>query len=82
MILDEERQYFESQRGDLLSRCRNQFVLIKGSKLIGVYPDAQTAYAEGLQRLGLAPFLVRQVLEDEPIAVAPALSVVPLHAGL
>lgn len=82
MILDDERQYFESQRGDLLARCRNQFVLIKGSKLIGVYPDAQSAYADGLQHFGLAPFLVRQVLEEEPIAVAPALSVVPLHARL
>ena len=63
MILDEERTHFESHKAELLAMARNQFVLIKGSELAGVFQDAETAYAEGLRRFGLDGFLVRQVLE-------------------
>lgn len=82
MILDEERRYYESQKSELLAACKNQYVLIKGSSLIGTFGDAESAYAEGLGRFGLQPFLVRQVLEEEPLGVAPILSLVPVDAGL
>ncbi len=82
MVLDEERRYYESRKAELLRTYKNQYVLIKGSALAGVFGDAESAYAEGLARFGLQPFLVRQVLEEEPLGVAPILSLVPDDAGL
>lgn len=82
MALEIEREHYEKIRGELLQRHRNFFVLIKGRELIGVFPDAETAYREGINRFGLESFLVKQVLESEPTAVAPAFSVTVPRARL
>ncbi len=82
MALERERKYFESHRDELLKNYRNLFVLIKGEEVIGAFPDAESAYQEGVHRFGLEPFLVRQVLETEPIAVSPILSVVAPRARI
>src|SRR3990172_115536 len=74
MILDEERGYFEAHKAEFLAGHRGQYVLIKRSELLGIFPDAASAYADGLKRFGLQPFLVRQILEEEPLRVAPILS--------
>lgn len=79
MILDEERRFFEQNKPELLLKYRNQY--IKGSELIGAYPSAEAAYADGLQRFGIESFLVRQVLDEEILTVAPILSITR-HAGL
>ena len=75
MLLEKERGYFESHRDDLLKTHEDAFVLVKGEELIGVYRDAETAYADGLARFGIEPFLVRQVLRDEPVVFVPMLSI-------
>ncbi|MDE3095307.1 MAG: hypothetical protein KGK07_04805 [Chloroflexota bacterium] len=82
MVLEEERTYFETHKSELLARYRNQYVLIKGSNLIGAYPSAEAAYVAGLEKLGVQPFLVRQVLDHEPVGVVPMLSVTPSNARL
>ena len=82
MVLDEERTYFETHRSELLVRYRDQYVLIKGSNLIGVYSSAEAAYVAGLEKLGVQPFLVRQVLDHEPVGVVPMMSMTPSNAGL
>jgi hypothetical protein len=80
--LELERQYFESHKADLLERYRNQYVLIKGSELVGAFPDAETAYTTGLDRFGLVEFLVKQVLDEEPVVILPMLPTMSRHAGL
>ncbi len=81
-LLDEERNYFEANKAKWLTRHKNQYVLVKGSELAGVFGDGQSAYAAGLERFGLQPFLVKQVLAEEPVVYLPMLSMSLPRAGL
>jgi len=74
MPLEAEIQFYESHREELLKQYKNLFVLIKGSTFVGVFPDAQTAHQEGVNKFGMQPFLVKQVLAVEPVNVAPIAS--------
>ena len=76
MALEAELKFYEEHRHDYLQRFRNLFVLIKGHQLIGVFPEAEAAYREGINKFGLEPFLVKQVLEVEPLGVAPMASLI------
>jgi hypothetical protein len=82
MVLERERQFYEAHRADLLERHPGQYVLIKGSELIGAFPNAESAYAAGMERFGVSEFLVKQVLDREPVVVLPALSTTRPDASL
>ncbi len=82
MVLETELRFYETHRQEFLQHYRNLFVLIKKDELIGVFPDAQTAHREGINRFGLEPFLVKQVLEVEPISVSPVASLLAASGGL
>ncbi len=69
--LEGELAYFEEHKAEYLERFPGLFVLIKGEEMVGPFPGAEDAYAAGLSRYGLEPFLVRQVLEEEPVGYAP-----------
>ena len=74
MVLETELQFYEAHREELLKQYRNLYVLIKGSELIGVFPDAETAHQEGVNKFGMEPFFVRQVLAVDPVNIAPIAS--------
>lgn len=76
-MLDEERQYFEAHRNELVGRYNQLFVLIKGTCLVGAFPSAGAAYEEGVKKFGAEPFLVKQVLENEPLTMIQMFSVSP-----
>jgi hypothetical protein len=44
-----------------------QFVLIKGRDVLGFYPRHDDAVEAGYDRVGCGPFLVKQILVNEPI---------------
>ena len=81
MPLETERRFYEAHRKELLQKYRNLFVLVKENDLIGVFPDAQTAHREGVNKFGLQPFLIKQVLDVEPVNLAPIASLL-VSAGL
>jgi hypothetical protein len=54
-----ERRFFEQHRVEFSENYGGQFLLIKGCSLIGAYPDAGSAYQEGMRRFRLEPFLVQ-----------------------
>jgi hypothetical protein len=56
-----ERRFLDAHRGELAARYRGLFLLVKGTRLVGAYPDVQTAYREGSSRFGWEPFLVQQI---------------------
>lgn len=78
--LREEIAFFEANKPRLLADHREKFVLIKGSELAGTFDTAERAYVAGLERFGNVPFLIKQVLEDEPAVHLPALSLGLLRA--
>ena len=77
--LKHELDVYEKNKRKFLGRHRGLYVLIKGDEVLGPYPTAETAYDDGLQRFGLEPFLVKQVLDEDPVAYVPMFSIGPHH---
>jgi hypothetical protein len=44
-----------------------EFVLIHGGRVDSFWPTENKGYEEGCRRFGLDPFLVKQVLREEPV---------------
>ena len=74
-VLDTELAYFARILRQLLDRDEGRFALIKGEELLGVFDTDQEAYQRGVELFGKEPFLVRQILRDEPTYECPALHV-------
>ena len=72
--LKEELAFFEEQRVALLEKHRHHFVLIKGRELKGTFTTFEEAYAKGVTEFGNVNFLVKQILDNEPIEHIPALT--------
>lgn len=77
MPLEKELAYYDDARDALLSEHEGKFVLIVGESLAGVFDSSDTAYEHGLREFGNEPFLIKQVVRDEPPDSFPA-----LHLGL
>lgn len=60
---------YEQQRAALLAQATGQWVLIRGEEIVGIYPEETTAIREGFQRFGHVAFLVRHIVEVEPLLV-------------
>ena len=82
MELEKELEFFKSQYKELISHYENQFVLIRGGKLLGSFTTDSEAYEAGLEQLGNKPFLIKQVVKGEDIDRAPALVLGLLNASL
>lgn len=74
MALEQEETYFAEHRARLLAEHPGKFALIKGSEFIDTFDSEENAYVAGLQRFGNTPFLVKQILPEDPVAHLPALS--------
>jgi len=70
--LAEEMKYFEDHRSELLLGAPGKFALIKGSECIGTFDSAENAYEEGARRFPLSPFLIQEILPEDPIQEMPA----------
>lgn len=79
MALEKELQFFAENKTKWLKAHFGKFVLVKGSELIGVYDNAETAIAEGAKRFGAESFLVRQLNEEKDVYI-PALALGLLNA--
>jgi phytoene dehydrogenase-like protein len=82
MELEKELKFYKSQYKELLSHYENQFVLIKGGKLLGSFTTDLEAYKAGLEQVGNKPFLIKRVVKGKEIDRAPALVLGLLNANL
>ena len=73
-VLARELDYFEQHKPEYLKSFPGLYVLIKGDQMLGPFPSAEAAYAVGLNRFGMTPFLIKQVLEHEPVGFVPFFS--------
>lgn len=62
-----ELRYFESHRASWVSTHPQQYVAIRGTEVLGFYGDFESALEGALQRCKMGEFLIKQVLEQEPI---------------
>lgn len=74
-VLAEEMKYFEANKQEWLNSYRGQFVLVKGSELIGTFTTQEEAYKKGVEKFNNEPFLIKQVIEQETTASVPALTI-------
>jgi hypothetical protein len=74
-VLAEEMATYRDQLASLLQGQQGQYVLIKGTEVVGVFHDHSEALREGYERFGVVPFLVRQIVACEPVVYLP--NVVP-----
>ena len=80
-MLEQEKQHYEKIKGSLLETSAGQIAVIHGQELIGVYPTLEEAYGEAAKRVGLVPFLVRTIGEQEQAVSIPALALGILSAN-
>jgi len=80
MALEKELEYFNKIRGDLLKKDENKFALVKGEELLNTYTTWEEAYSAGVEKFGKEPFLIKQVLKEEPKENIPALSLEIIRA--
>jgi hypothetical protein len=78
--LTAEIAFFEERRAEWLQHYTGQFALLKGRELLGTFSTQAEAIQAGLARLGNVPFLVKQVLPSDTVALSPALMLGLLHA--
>jgi hypothetical protein len=82
MPLEEELKYFNSIRDELIKNHDGKFALVMGQVLAGTFDRAEDAYGEGVRLYGTKPFLVKQILREEPTETIPALTVGLMDARL
>jgi hypothetical protein len=72
---------YREHLAQLLRELAGRFVLIKGTDILGTFPDRSAALREGYSRFGVVvPFPVRQIVNLESVVYLP--NVVPLlHAA-
>jgi hypothetical protein len=68
VVLDQELETFRRELQKMLAEHPGEYVLIHGDDVNSFWPTEDDAYVAGCDRFGLAPFLVKQVLESEPVA--------------
>lgn len=64
-VLEREQETYEREREYLLAEHRGEFVLIHDGKVIDFFRSEGDAVDAGYRRLGLVPFLVKEIVEVE-----------------
>jgi hypothetical protein len=82
MTLERELAFFEAHRQDWLHHHAGKFVLIIGERLLGTYDSPARAYEAGVEAVGNAPMLIKQVTEADRPEQVPALALVLTDARL
>ena len=80
--LTTELKFFNAKKDEWLKHYENKFALIKGEKLCNTFTTIEEAYQEGVMLFGLEPFLVKQIVREEPTEELPALFANAINARL
>ena len=63
-----ELQYYNLHKHEWLREHAGDYVVVKGGEVVGFYSSFEAAYSAGVEAWGArTDFLVRQVLEHEPV---------------
>lgn len=73
-VLDVALATFDEHRRRLVREAPGKFVLIYGDRIVGVFDTDDDALAQGYERFGNVPFLVKEITEaDVPISMMSVL---------
>jgi hypothetical protein len=75
MPLEIENEFYEAHRQKWIEdgHC-GQWCVVRDSQLLGFYPGLAEAYSAGAKAFGNAPFLVKRVLPEDPVATIQRVS--------
>ena len=65
--LQQEYDVFLSHLDDFVLNHINEFVLIKGEKIVNFFKSYEEALKEGLSRFGNVPFFIKIVKKEEEV---------------
>lgn len=82
ITLGNELAFYKKNKQEYLQKYANKHVLIKGEELIGIFDTGEMAYKAGVDKFGNEPFLIKQVLEQEPTLTISSLYVGISHASI
>jgi len=68
--LDREGTVFSANAVEWRRTQLGRFVVIHADEIAGFFNSLPEAFAEGTKRYGLEPFLVRQILPEDPVNVS------------
>ena len=74
-VLEKEREYYAQIKDGLLRNHYGKFVLIHADQMIGIWDSQESAYIKGVEILGLEPFLIQPIIEEDEPEEVPALFV-------
>ncbi|HEX9005442.1 MAG TPA: hypothetical protein VGB07_36380 [Blastocatellia bacterium] len=80
-MLEKEREVYSQNFSEWLTQHSDKFVVIIGEEVIGFYNTIEEALSMGAQRVGLNPFLVREIKQTPTEVYIPALSLGILNAN-
>ena len=82
-VLQPEIEYFNQRRPALLGEHRGKYAVIKNQTVHGIFDNEENAYAAGLEKLGIVPFLIALIGDEDepPVFDNPALRLGLLHVG-
>jgi hypothetical protein len=82
-ILDKEIQFFEKMKPQLMEHHFGKFVVIHNKQLVGTYDSFNKAAEEALRQFGKGPYLIRQVIGNDPIKIPASVAyrVIQAHAS-
>ena len=63
--LEQEYNFYNSHRDEFAKTHLNEFVLIKGEKVIAFLDSYEKALRDGLARFGNVPFFIEEVRREE-----------------
>ncbi len=81
-VLTKELAFFNKNKAAYLKQYKDKYLLIKNEELIGSYDSDEQAYRVGIEKFGNQPFLIKQVLEQDPTLTVSALYVGLMNASL
>lgn len=61
VVLKQELETYEQLRAGLEAKYTDEWVVVHGDELVGVYQDFKDAACEAGRRFGRGPYLIRQV---------------------
>ena len=67
ILLDQEYKFYLAHLKEFIPEHLNDFVLIKGDKLVDFFKSYEEALRGGLKRFGNVPFFIKEVRRKEEV---------------
>jgi hypothetical protein len=62
---------YKARLPEMAREHEGEYVLIKGTEVVGFFPDDPSAMREGRRRFGFVPFVVKQIRAQERVVYIP-----------